>query len=231
MSPATLQRAAADIYSPAVVAELEVVEEVCGGRDGLIATLACAPRSQDLDYLLNLVADPTRADLSLADLCAAADLRPAELFRHLKAGNVNKAQAIASQIYPQHIAAVVEDVFTRAQPHTIACSPCLGSGVIPTGGYRNEPAGAVCASCAGTGTHAVPGDLARANVVFKLTGLLHEEKGNVNVNLNTLVTGGGGSGGGLLASVQADAARSLRAFEDQPLPSTLTVEEGVVEDG
>ncbi len=34
MTPTSLQHAAADIFSPAVVEQLAVVEDTCGGRDG-----------------------------------------------------------------------------------------------------------------------------------------------------------------------------------------------------
>lgn len=229
----SLQRRAADIYSPAIVGQLEAVEIASGGRDELIATLSCAPRSQDLDFLLNLVADPDKSRLSLADLCAAADLRPAELFTHLKAGNLNKAQALATRVYPQHLPSVVEDVFLRAQPHIIDCRACLGTGqsleYSAEAGKRVE---VPCQACRETGKETVQADITRVNVALKMTGMLSEGNQGTNIQVNTLLQGGGGgSGGGVLQAVQADAAASLRALEDTPLPTREEPMEGeVVED-
>ena len=200
MSPSTaaiLKRTA----PPALVVEsLTLIEKALGGRDKIVAALAHAPKSRDLDYLLGLIGDPRTASEPLANLCAQGGITPGELIEAYKSGEIARAQALATQKVGDKLAAVAEDTMARALPQTGTCRACEGTGTFtpePTKKKPN-PAPEKCLICFGVGTVTVVGDLEHKKLALEMGKLLQKGGGvSLNVNQQVGVLTGASSGGSL----------------------------------
>jgi len=219
---------------PALVVEsLAAVEEALGGRDRIVAALAHAPKSRDLDYLLGLIGDPRTATESLAALCAQGGITPGELIEAYKSGEIARAQALATQKVGAKLAAVAADTMDRALPQDATCHHCEGTGMItpePTKKKPN-PAPEKCEACRGTGTLTREGDLEHKKLALEMGKLLSKGGGvNVAVNqqLNAVV---GASAGGSLERLQAATDAILYGAGDtgpgigDPVPIDAEAEE------
>ena len=162
------------ITLPAIRKALQDLEEALGGRDALIAALAHAPSSPTTDDLYGLLADPAHASTSLAELCAQADVPPGTLLKTFNLAELTRAQAVALRQMTRRLPGVIEDLATRAGPHTILCDACEGRGAStpdPTPTDPN-PGPIPCDLCRGTGQLTRSGDLERQRIVVEMAGLV-----------------------------------------------------------
>lgn len=206
---------AAQLFSPAVVTELGTIETAFGGRDKVISTLACAPKSAEIDYLLNLLTSERQA-VSIADLCVAANVRPSELLQHLSAGNVHYARTLAVATLPEHLPQTVADLMKVSHVYEGECADCFGKGEIPTRGTDGKVSPGefdACQACAGSGTRMYQPTPEARNKALEIGGLTEKKGFNLNVGMQQVVQTG--SGGGALERVQAAAAVILRDADDQ----------------
>ncbi len=94
------------------------LEAALGGRPAIVAALAHAPGSRDLAYLLGLIGDPRNDGRPLADLCAEGGITPGELIAAYKAGELARAQAVATAKVGGKLAEVAEDTMQKALANT-----------------------------------------------------------------------------------------------------------------
>jgi len=210
---------AAQLFSPAVVTELGVIETAFGGRSKVISTLACAPKSAEIDYLLNLITSE-RASASIADLCVAANVRPSELLQHLSAGNVHYARTLAVATLPEHLPQTVADLMRVSHVYEGECADCFGRGEIPTRGTDGKVSPDefdTCQACSGSGKRMYQPTPEARNKALEIGGLT-EKKGGFNLNVGMQQVVQTGSGGGALERVQAAAAVILRDADEQTAP-------------
>jgi len=125
----SLAKRAVPAKAPAQVsASLADLEKAIGGRPALIAALLHAPKSSNIEYLLGIIAQPRmlaeggrhQGDQALADLCAQGGITPGELIEAYKAGEINRAQALAVHQVGQRLEAVAADTMRMALPRTNA---------------------------------------------------------------------------------------------------------------
>lgn len=177
-----------------VTQQCATLEAAIGGRDALVAALLHAPYSKDLQYLLGVLGDPATRATPLAQLCAERGLTPGEVVEAYKAGEINRAQALATQKVGARLADVAEDTMRLSLPHEITCLECEGTGTV-----RGEK-GTVgaCQTCHGLGVHKAEGDLDHKKLALEM-GKMLQKGGGIALNLtqNTGVFTGGSAGGAL----------------------------------
>lgn len=193
------------VAPPALVTtSLAKFEESLGGRDVLLAGLAHAPRTKDLDYVVGLVGDPQHARVPLAMLCAMGGITAGELLDAYKAGELARGQALGAKFIGDGLPAVIQDTFKRAAPYEATCYQCQGTGTIvpePTDDQPN-PDPVDCPLCAHTGVLTYQGDLEHKKLALEL-GRMLQKAGGVNVNVSQKVAQiGGASVGGSLEALQ-----------------------------
>lgn len=145
--------------APHVDKLLQVMEREIGGRGALIDLLAHAPKDEETEYILALVADPEGDDRTLAELCIDGGIKPNKLIAILRSGELAKGQMKALRKVIERLPEVTEDMVKRALPRKVRCKDC--------GGKRAD-----CTSCDGTGRVELEPPLARQKIVAEMTGLL-----------------------------------------------------------
>lgn len=114
------------------------LEAAMGGRQDLLATLAHAPQTDDLAYVINLIADPRSDARSLAAICRAGHVHPGELLEAYKRGKFAKMQVQAIATIAEKTPAVVSDVMDRAAPHLENCPSCKGTQWLPNPQWKPD---------------------------------------------------------------------------------------------
>lgn len=196
-----------------VSASLATLEAAIGGREALVAALLHAPKSRDLDYLLGLLATEAtkvrapwaKGPSSLADLCAQGGITPGELIAAYRAGELNRAQALATQKIGAHLAEVAEDTMLRALPSEGVCERCDGTGTfVPEPSKKvPNPEPEPCRRCQGTGRIVYLGDLEHKKLALDM-GRLVQKGGGVSLNVQQQVgVFTGAAAGGSLERMQA----------------------------
>ena len=122
----------------AVDTAIAQLEAAMGGRTDLVATLTHAPQTDELAYVINLIADPRSDARSLAAICRAGNVHPGELLEAYKRGKFAKMQVEAIARIAEKTPAVVADVMDRAAPHLVTCHACKGTQWIPNPQYRED---------------------------------------------------------------------------------------------
>lgn len=210
-SPHALARMA-KTFPPTVVSELRAIEERLGGRSALVGLLVLAPLTPDLRYLLGLLGDPQHLRLSLADLCARANVFPGEVLKHLSAAALMAGKVQASQQIGLGIAAVAADVMRRAAPYDEPCEACQGIGTLtpePSASQPN-PSPRPCEACAGKGRVRMEPDLDRQKLAIEMAQLLPKSAGiQIGMQQNNGGSTGGGGLSGTLERLQALSDRVL----------------------
>lgn len=110
----------------AVAGAIDAIEHEIGGRQTLVETLTHAPQTDDLAYVINLIADPSMDARKLSSICRAGNIHPGELIEAYKRGAYAKMQIAVVQQIATRAPAVVEDVMVRAAPHLVDCPACKG---------------------------------------------------------------------------------------------------------
>lgn len=214
--PTTPAKIPETCFTPTVEEELAKLEQDLGGRQALVGILALAPLTRDLQYILGLLGDPQRQRLSLADLCAAANVLPGDLLKHLTQAALARGRVLAAFTIGAGIPAVTADLMRRAAPFEDVCNGgCRGTGSItpdPTPEQPN-PAPEPCETCRGTGKLLYKPDLERQKLAVDLAQLLPKGGGvNIAVQQNNQV-GGSTLGQGLLERFQAVTDKILYGEE------------------
>ena len=220
-----------------VSASLADLEKAIGGRPALIAALLHAPKSSNIEYLLGIIAQPRmlaeggrhQGDHSLADLCAQGGITPGELIEAYKAGEINRAQALAVHQVGQRLEAVAADTMRMALPREQVCVICEGLGTLlaePTKKIPN-PEPEACKACAGTGHADVEGDIEHKKLALEM-GKLLQKGGGVNVQVNQQVGILGASAGGSLERMQA--ATDAILYGEEVVPPVAAVDAEVLEE-
>jgi hypothetical protein len=189
--------------APLVEISLRTIELGLGGREGLVASLAFAPK--DYEMIAGLIGDPRRAHTPLAVLCAEAGVRPGELLEAYKKGEELRAQALSIAKVGAKLADVAADTMRRAIPHEVTCGVCRGRGTVTAQPTKKEPdpQPETCESCQGTGILGVEGDLEHKKLALDMGKLLPRSGGmSIAVQQNNQ-TFAGGSAGGALEALQA----------------------------
>lgn len=208
---------------PSVLEEqsLALIEKTLGGREALVAALAHAPKSRDLEFLLGLIGDPLQAKVPLGHLCAQGGVTPGELLAAWKAGEILRGHVLATKQIVAALPAVVQDVLKRAAPYEDTCTGCQGLGQItpePTKKVPN-PEPKTCPACQGQGKLLYEADLERAKMALDLAQLTPKGNG-VQVNLNQQAVHlhqGGGSAGGTLEAMMSASDAILYGESENPL--------------
>ena len=215
--------------APLVAASLSVIESRVGGRSALVAALAYAPKSADLQYILGLIGDPRRARTPLAELCAAGGVTAGELLEAYKHGELNRAQALATQKIAERLADVAADTMRLSIPHEVTCSLCRGTGTFTPEPSKKQPnpKPGPCLPCDGTGIIVEDGDLEHKKLALDL-GKLLPKGGGMSVAVQTNVGVGGAASGGTLESLQM-ATDQLLYGDAVPSPVEMEVPEDTME--
>lgn len=184
-----------------VVSQMAELEKAIGGRQALVAALSHAPRSKDLDLVLGLVGDPAHDGESLAYICSLGGIPVGELLSAYRAGEIARAQVLATQKVGAALAAVVEETMTLAGPHTALCDACEGTGTItPEPSKKNpNPSPETCRACKGKGERFYAGDLEHKRLALEM-GQMAGLKGpgvNIAVTQNNANFAGSAAGGAL----------------------------------
>lgn len=217
--PPAITPRASKVFSPAVLTQIRTIESAFGGRSQVIATLACAPKSAALDFLLALLTDEDHHDQDLADLCTLANIRPAELLQQLSAGNVLYAQTLAYAHLPQHLPRTVEDLLKVSHDYEAVCDVCWGEKVVT---HRDKD-GAItettpCKACKQTGQRTYQALPEARNKALEIGGLTEKRSGPIiNVGISQSVGTSAETGRGSLAQAQAvmDAAFKEPLTDDE----------------
>lgn len=186
-----------------VTTSLAKFEESLGGREVLLAGLAHAPRTKDLDYVVGLLGDPDNRRVPLALLLAQGGITAGEVLDAYKAGELNRGQAGAAKFIGEGLPGVVADTFKRAAPYVAVCYQCQGTTQItpePSEADPN-PEPVDCPLCAGKGELLYQGDLEHKKLALEI-GKLLSKGGGVQVAVNQQVGVGGAAVGGSLEALQ-----------------------------
>lgn len=184
LAPARPDSATLATYDQAAVAKaVDALEVAAGGRAKLIAALLGAPPSDDLAYVVNLIASPDMDARKLSQICRAGKITVGELLEAYKRGVYAQMQLQVMSRIAEHTPAVVEDVLLRAQPHQITCFACKGSLVTPNpkADQKDEPPVLPCTVCLDanrvpTGLIEVLPDLDRQKLALDLANLLPKKQ-------------------------------------------------------
>lgn len=187
------------------LAELNQLEELLGGRQAIIAALVTAPQSEALTWMVGLLADPARADQSLALICAEARILPTDLLEALILGKRARAKVYATHLATTNAGRIVNDIVVKAAPHEDRCYACKGTGKLPgiPTPEDKDPAAPVCDTCNGVGRLHYPAEEDARKLALDLAGLLSKAGGGVAISITqqqktlNLVGGGGGATGGV----------------------------------
>lgn len=193
------------VAPPALVTtSLAKFEESLGGRVVLLAGLAHAPRTKELDYVVGLLGDPDHARQPLALLCAMGGITAGEILDAYKAGEIARGQAGGARFIGEGLPAVIQDTFKRAAPYTATCYQCQGTGAITPEPSQEtpNPEPVDCPVCGGGGELTYQGDLEHKKLALEL-GKMLSKGGGVSVQVSQKVAQiGGGSVGGSLEQLQ-----------------------------
>lgn len=229
-SPLVRSRSA-PLFTPTVVKELAQIETDVGGRAALVGMLALAPLTKDLQYVLGLLGDPQRKGESLAELCAAANVLPGELLKHLAQAAMQRGRILAAQRIGAGMPAVVEDIMRRAAPFEDACHACLGTGSVvpdPTPETPN-PVHQPCETCQGAGKLKYQPDLERQKLAVELSQLL-PKGGGIQIAMQQNNVPGGGSGSTLgMGSLERLQMATDRILYGDELPGASMADPGDLE--
>jgi DNA-directed RNA polymerase subunit RPC12/RpoP len=160
-----------------------------GGREALLEILAHAPVTKDQEYALGLLADPTFAGQSLAEICRRGNIKLSELWQLLRTAVLAKAAVQSTLIVGKRLPAVVSDVMERAAPYEETCGYCEGVGQIVDAPSVDEPNPEPyqCPECKGKGLFKRVPELERQVIALKLGGLLRDGGGFTINNLNQAI--------------------------------------------
>jgi hypothetical protein len=208
---------------PALVSSsLAKIEQAIGGREALVAALAHAPK--DFDYVVGLIGDPSRARTPLATLCAIGGVRAGELVEAYKAGEINRAQALALAKVGERLSDVAEDVMRLSIPHEVSCTACRGKGR-----YTPEPTKKVphpeeqdCLACDATGILVAEGDVEHKKLALDLGKMLPKGAG-MSINMQQNVANFSSSAGGTLEALQS-ATDAILYGDGVPPPEAVEAE-------
>jgi hypothetical protein len=213
------KRDAARRFPIAVIQELDQLEADLGGRQQLIGLLSLAPLNDDLRYIIGLLSMPKTTNhdsQKLADICAAGNILPGELLKHLGAAALLRGKTLALQHIGNGIAAVAHDVMRRSAPYEEPCYTCAGIGTVvpePTKDLPN-PVPGPCETCKGCGRLVHMPDLARQEVAIEMAQLLPKGGGLQILNQQITAGGTGGSAGmGTLEKLQLMTDKILYGIE------------------
>jgi hypothetical protein len=145
--------------APLIDRTLTQFERDIGGRQALVELLAHAPKDDETDYILQLVADPDGDKRSLAELCIDGGIKPAKLISLLRGGELARGQMRALRKVIARLPEVTEDMMKRALPRSGKCPDCKG---------RKSD----CPTCDGSGRVEIEPPLARQKLALEVSGLL-----------------------------------------------------------
>lgn len=207
--PPRRQRAVTKTYDLAVAsAAITGLEAAIGGRDKLVGALLAGKPSDELGYVIGLIADPRNDARQLAEICATGGVTIGELLEAYKSGVMATAQVKAIVHVAEKLPDVVQDAMTRAAPHWIGCDRCQSTGTVvpePTKKDQN-PTPEPCRTCRGQGQILVYPDLERQQFAVDLGGLIPKKAAAPLIDLSdrrSMTLMPGGTPGGMTAIVQA----------------------------
>lgn len=227
MAPARTLARRPQAFPLTVRRQLTDLETALGGRASLVGMLTLAPLTPDLHYILGLLGDPDKQALSLAEACAAANVLPGELLKHLAAAALLKGKVQAQQVVGEGIRAVAVDVMRRAAPYEETCYACGGTGSItpdPTPQVPN-PGPGPCDTCKASGRLRYTPELDRQKLAIEMAQLL-PKSGGLQIAVQQVNAAGGGMN--TLEKLQALTDRALYG-EDLLQQEDETVEGETVE--
>lgn len=201
-------------------AAIEAVERAVGGRDALLRILTHAPETDDLTYVINLIADPSMDARKLAAICRAGGVKLGALLEAFKRGAYAQLFVDRAALVATHMPAVMEDVIVRAAPHTVPCPTCHGRRVL-----TDESPCLVCRDANGdpTGSVTVLPDLDRQKLALDLADLLPKKGPVVAIDNRSLsITDASPTGHAKFLEDTEAILHPRRA--PRPTPTVVTVE-------
>lgn len=159
---------------------LSRLETALGGRTTLVDTLVAAPSTEQLRYVVGLIADPRHAHKSLGELCELGHITPDQLLAAYRSGKAAKAQALAFAAVYDRLPDVAADVMRRAEVHLVQCPGCLGRGTTTkTVKFKDEwkSENKTCETCGGSGEVEREPDLATQELALTIGGLVPKPGG------------------------------------------------------
>lgn len=170
MSDALSRPDARALAHPAADGALTKLETAMGGRAALVDALAAAPPTEEVQYVLGLIADPRNDARSLADLCRAGGVAIGVLLEAYKRGRYAPMQVAVIDAVATETPVIVRDVLRRAQPHLEECPACHGVGSV-TDPATPDAAPTPCRPCGATGTLLVQAEIEHQKLALDLAGL------------------------------------------------------------
>lgn len=161
---------------------LNTFETTLGGREKVLSSLFALPPTNEIDYVVGLIADPRNDDLSLAQICAIGGISIGKLLAFWKDASGMKAQLEAIDKISRYLPDVVEDVMKRSLPMEEPCYRCETTGKVesPKAGGGTETV--ICFKCQGSGKLITAPNLETQKVAIQLGGFL---KQGPSVSINT----------------------------------------------
>jgi hypothetical protein len=211
-------------------------EAVLGGRDALAEALAVAESAPEVDKVSALLLDARYDTYSLRRICAMAGLTIADLFAAYKKATLIRAHLQLAPIIASRLVGIVQDLFTRAQPHYLPCGTCRGAkSITPDPTPKNPtPAPEPCAACQATGQILHLPELDRQKLALEIAEVI-KPKGGFTFNQANILQPGASGGGSITAPgalEQMQQAVSSVLYADRAHPAAIVEGEATpVEEG
>lgn len=217
LSKTALAKAAKAEIASRVETAMSNLENAVGGRDALVSALQHAPQTEELAFVIGIIADPRNDASSLAAICRDAGISIGKLWQFFKDADLAQAQVLAIRSVNRQLVAVVDDVLKRSVEYEMVCDVCYGLDMGKTARGLPKP----CPNCGGKGFRKVEPDLKRQEMVLRMGGLLKDGAGvNVQVNQQT----NSFNAGDAMGKFQRASDRMLYGERERAIPATAVEE-------
>ena len=190
-------------------------EAQVGGRKALLEALSSADSSEEVQVVLDAIADPKHDLEPLAKLCARAGVSPGQLFGAFKTAALVRGQILGSIKAANLVPVTVDEIGRTALPHETTCDACNGSGIFEDTDLKGKPTSRTCTKCNGVGSLHRDGDPEQQRTILELAGLITKGSGISITNSNQTVVPTSVIAGGSLEQLQ----QAVSDLIHQPLPA------------
>lgn len=146
------------------------MENTAGGREALLDILRSAPDSQELDYIIGAISDPTNDKRSLAGICQDTRIKIHVIRRYLSEAVLTRAQLTATGHIAKGLPGVVEHVMQKSVPRKVRCPACEG---VDAGN---------CARCKKNGWINVEPNREDQKIALEMGKMINQKGGGILIN-------------------------------------------------